>query len=444
VREEIGKYTNQGYFDQNERDIQSTGVKTADTLHVACAISAGCDYFITVDDRMLKYRSEKLSFAILWIFENMGGQNHMTRLDAVRAYVLEIFNNNPDESEKCAAYIHSYGVAQCCSLLASKRRLDPELATAIGLLHDVYSYKTGATEEHAVNGSEMVRVAFKYDLNGLFSENEQTLIKSAIYHHSDKGLVHDEYDELLKDADIFQRWLYDVTDEEMHTARVKAVIREMSLPMPDYHFHPHHLRPRTVQYDQNKTADIAESLAAKRVTGVPRDRDFVWIIRYFPERSAYDELKNAWCAAFVYHCLYEAGLCLPIRPIHNAKGLSNTRLACVVAWYEWGEAGGFCRFEKDGYEPQRGDIVIYSGIIPKADKSPDSTWCDHIGIVLSCDADEITVAEGNVGNKNVAGIATRKRDDTIGCYLQISPEYRFDGWMIDFKTGEKRVEEYRC
>jgi hypothetical protein len=368
----------------------------------------------------------------------------MTRLETVRAYADEIFKNNPDENEKRAAYIHSYGVSQCCALLAIKRGLDPELATAIGLLHDVYSYKTSATEEHAVNGAEMVRVAFKYELNGLFSENEQTLIKSAIYHHSDKGLVHDEYDELLKDADIFQNWLYDMTNEKKHTDRVKSVIRELSLPMPDYPFYPHYLRPISAQYDQNKTADFAETLAAKRVEGVLNDRDFVRITRYFPEKNAYGELKNAWCAAFVYHCVYETGLCLPIRPIHNAKGLSDTRLACVVAWYEWGEANGFCRFEKDGYEPQRGDIVIYSGIIPKEDKSPDSTWCDHIGVVLSCDGSELTVAEGNVGNKNVAGIVKRKREDTIGCYLNISPDYRFDGWMIDFKTGEKRMEEYGC
>jgi hypothetical protein len=33
----------------------------------------------------------------------------------------------------------------------------------------------------------------------------------------------------------------------------------------------------------------------------------------------------------------------------------------------------------------------------------------------------------------------RLNGSTIGCYLHISPDYRFDGWMIDFKTGEKRM-----
>lgn len=40
--------------------IMGTGVKEKDALHVACAILAGCDYFITTDDRLLKYQPERL------------------------------------------------------------------------------------------------------------------------------------------------------------------------------------------------------------------------------------------------------------------------------------------------------------------------------------------------------------------------------------------------
>lgn len=40
--------------------IMSTGVKEKDAYHVACAIIAECDYFVTTDDRLLKYRSEKI------------------------------------------------------------------------------------------------------------------------------------------------------------------------------------------------------------------------------------------------------------------------------------------------------------------------------------------------------------------------------------------------
>lgn len=41
-------------------NIMETGVKSADALHVACAILAGSDYFITTDDRLLKFQTEDI------------------------------------------------------------------------------------------------------------------------------------------------------------------------------------------------------------------------------------------------------------------------------------------------------------------------------------------------------------------------------------------------
>ncbi len=38
-------------------DIMKTGVKLMDACHVACAIIAGCDYFISTDKRLLKYKT---------------------------------------------------------------------------------------------------------------------------------------------------------------------------------------------------------------------------------------------------------------------------------------------------------------------------------------------------------------------------------------------------
>ena len=42
------------------REIRKTGVKDMDALHVACAILAGCDFFITTDDRLLKYMPQEI------------------------------------------------------------------------------------------------------------------------------------------------------------------------------------------------------------------------------------------------------------------------------------------------------------------------------------------------------------------------------------------------
>lgn len=41
-----------------------------------------------------------------------------------------------------------------------------------------------------------------------FSEEEKNLICTAICNHSDKSIVHDSLDEILKDADVMQHVLY--------------------------------------------------------------------------------------------------------------------------------------------------------------------------------------------------------------------------------------------
>lgn len=363
------------------------------------------------------------------------------RLDCVRTYVNNIFDHIDNTDEKRTAYIHSYGVSQCGSLLAAKRGLNSELAAAIGLLHDVYRFKTGVTELHSQNGAEMVRVAFKYDLKDLFSDDEQTIIKSAVFHHANKDCVHDEYDELLKDSDILQWLSFDNTFGWIYGQRLIHTMKELSIPIPDITILPKKTATEKL-FEQSLVAEIAESLAKKKITGEKSDTDYMKTIRYFPEETAFDELKNAWCAAFVYHCCLEAGLLLPIRVPHTVMNVADCRFACVVAWYEWGMGNGYCYFEKDGFVPKRGDIVIYNNIIPKEDKPENSTWCNHIGIVLSCDDNGLTVAEGNAKNKNVSDILSRKRDDTIGCYIRIPENYTYDGWKIDFKTGEVKTIVY--
>ena len=61
--------TNESYYVGIEKEaearaiagrIMESGVKSADAFHVACAILAKCDYFITTDDRLLKFQTENL------------------------------------------------------------------------------------------------------------------------------------------------------------------------------------------------------------------------------------------------------------------------------------------------------------------------------------------------------------------------------------------------
>ena len=45
---------------QKARQIMETGVKAKDAIHVACAVIAGADYFLTTDTRLLKYKTDEI------------------------------------------------------------------------------------------------------------------------------------------------------------------------------------------------------------------------------------------------------------------------------------------------------------------------------------------------------------------------------------------------
>lgn len=133
----------------------------------------------------------------------------MNRIEKLRGYIDKILLNMEDVEERRCAYVHLYGVAQCCAMIAAKRGENSELATLAGMLHDLYSYKTMNTEEHAHKGADLARFILR-ELK-LTAEDETDLICSAIFNHSDKNAIHSNFDEVLKDADVFQHNLYNIT-----------------------------------------------------------------------------------------------------------------------------------------------------------------------------------------------------------------------------------------
>ena len=42
------------------KEFMKKGIKTKDASHLACAIYAKCDYFITTDDKLLKFKQDKI------------------------------------------------------------------------------------------------------------------------------------------------------------------------------------------------------------------------------------------------------------------------------------------------------------------------------------------------------------------------------------------------
>ncbi|MDN3954540.1 HD domain-containing protein [Sporolactobacillus laevolacticus] len=353
----------------------------------------------------------------------------MNRISIVQHYVDKIIENIKSETERKSAIIHTYGVAQCCALIASRRGLNTELAYISGLLHDIYAFFTGSSLCHAQSGAEMARPAIR-NMN-IFSDEEKKCILSAIFYHSNKEVVHDEYDEVLKDADLLQRFLTDTV----------SLINERAIPRLNKLLNEFDIEAASIDYGQNQEtaaepfkkslfADIAEKFAGQNICGERENKTFIEIIKYYPEASAFDELRNNWCAAFVYHCALKAGMELPIKqpPIEY-------RFAGAGAWYEWGKANGFISHDNGGFIPARGDIVIFNHIISPENKPKDSAWHDHIGIVLACEDAFLVTAEGNIDNQNVSGIVKRRRDHTIGCFLRIPDGYQYDGWKCDYKAS---------
>jgi len=151
----------------------------------------------------------------------------MNRLELVRTEIDAILLNQENVNVRPEGYIHLYGVAQACTMLAIKRKLDVEICTIIGILHDIYTYKIGYVKEHAILGAIEAENLLR-DLE-IFTDEEIETIRTAISHHSDKKTKHDKYSELLKDADVLQNSLYTTTSEIKHRKRVKKVFRNLGI-----------------------------------------------------------------------------------------------------------------------------------------------------------------------------------------------------------------------
>ncbi|NLO86198.1 MAG: HD domain-containing protein [Clostridiales bacterium] len=127
------------------------------------------------------------------------------RLENLRNEIDKLIDK--EDPDKFRMYIsHMCGVARFCTLLSMKRNLNIELATTCGMLHDICYMTGGSSDNHAIKGAEQAKSIL--DEMNQYSDHEITLITTAISRHSDKSKIHDQYDELLKDADVMDHCLY--------------------------------------------------------------------------------------------------------------------------------------------------------------------------------------------------------------------------------------------
>ena len=134
-----------------------------------------------------------------------------------------------DESEKTGAIEHLYVVAHLSSILALRRGVEVVLCTAAGLLHDISSYSTGNSENHAKQSAVLAKSILKEQRT--FSDEEIEIIVKAIQNHTDKGNEHDLYSEILKDADVLSRYLAEPEHKfsKSRAQRIKRSLRELGI-----------------------------------------------------------------------------------------------------------------------------------------------------------------------------------------------------------------------
>ena len=177
-------------------------------------------------------------------FDEIPSSDRIATLEAVIVETL-LSTDVPDsrrDSSVAWELKHQAGVAQCARILAAKRNMDLEIATAGALLHDIATIVTGVYEDHARRGEPYARGLL--ERAGHFTSAETEAIIRLVINHSDKHVKsNDPWIEFGKDADILDCFLYSNALEEYllvkplpkayyYFQRGKSVWNEIGIPVP--------------------------------------------------------------------------------------------------------------------------------------------------------------------------------------------------------------------
>lgn len=129
----------------------------------------------------------------------------MKRVEEVRKIVDKILQEQLNPIIQRCGFVHLYGVTLFCTQLSLKRKINPEIPMIAGMLHDIATYKTGDSKDHAVRSSKEAKPILEG--LGCFKTEEINQITQAIAVHSLKQEIHSPLAELLKDADVLHNYL---------------------------------------------------------------------------------------------------------------------------------------------------------------------------------------------------------------------------------------------
>lgn len=163
----------------------------------------------------------------------MEAKLNFRRLNRILSMLLEVIeriNSQDAEVSKQWHYMHIFSCSQLIKPAAQKKGLSMELAAIIAALHDYGLLVTGEKERHAEKGADLADVfldQYNRDFGeerGVITAEERTIIKNAIFHHSEKDIDSGEpYLELLKDIDCLDRYLHGVLTEGVYMERASKI-----------------------------------------------------------------------------------------------------------------------------------------------------------------------------------------------------------------------------
>ncbi len=157
----------------------------------------------------------------------------MERLKKVQAKLYQIMTTStikPEERDINITFemLHSASAAQLAKILASEREVDVELAAITCALHDIGRILTGNNKDHALVGYEPAKKLLNEIEDFTIEEIEQ--IGLAIKRHSNKTEIGSGLEELVKDIDIMDCYLYGlVKDHPAHNRRLQIVKNELGI-----------------------------------------------------------------------------------------------------------------------------------------------------------------------------------------------------------------------
>lgn len=129
----------------------------------------------------------------------------LNRVEILRNYIDELIKNK-ERGKFWRIDRHMETVSQFAAMLALKRGLNPEIAIMTGLLHDIHTLLTDDPKDHEVLGAAKAKEILA-ELK-ITSNEETSMICSAVRNHSSKGTAHSGYSQTLKDADVLSHYFY--------------------------------------------------------------------------------------------------------------------------------------------------------------------------------------------------------------------------------------------